>query len=104
MVQWFRLRASNAGGTGLIPCQGTRPLHAMQHSQKIKTNKQIKLGCYQKKCLGEGRVWTIKKKKKRPSEEGLRVSSRMLAKLRFSSRGWLPGCICSVKMYGAVHL
>jgi len=39
-VQWLRLRASNAGGTGLIPCQGTRPLHAMQHSQKIKANKQ----------------------------------------------------------------
>ncbi|TEA24688.1 hypothetical protein DBR06_SOUSAS6310068, partial [Sousa chinensis] len=26
MVQWLRLYAPNAGGLGLIPCQGTRYL------------------------------------------------------------------------------
>ena len=30
-VQWLRLQASNAGGVGLIPSQGT---NAVWHSQK----------------------------------------------------------------------
>ena len=33
-VQWLRLCASTAGGMGLIPGQGTKILHAAQHSQK----------------------------------------------------------------------
>ena len=34
-VQWLRLHASTAGGTGLIPGQGTKTPHATQHGQKI---------------------------------------------------------------------
>ena len=33
-VQWLRLRASNAGGVGSIPGQGTKILLATWHSQK----------------------------------------------------------------------
>ena len=35
VVQWLRLR-TYAGGTGFIPGQGTKILHAMQRSQKKK--------------------------------------------------------------------
>ena len=35
-VQWLRLRASTAGGAGLIPGQGTKIPHAVWHSQKKK--------------------------------------------------------------------
>ena len=38
MVQWLRLHATNTGGTGSIPHQGTTMTHAMQYSQKIKKN------------------------------------------------------------------
>ena len=31
MVQWLRLHACTAGGMGLIPGQGTKILHALQH-------------------------------------------------------------------------
>ena len=34
-VQWLRLRASTAGGTGLIPGWGTKILHDAQRGQKI---------------------------------------------------------------------
>ena len=40
-VQWLRLRASTAGGTGLIPGQGTKILHAMWHGQKKQKNKKL---------------------------------------------------------------
>ena len=30
-VQWLRLHVPSAGGTGLIPDQGTKIPHAMQH-------------------------------------------------------------------------
>ena len=33
-VQWLRLHTSTAGGTGLIPGQGTEIQTAMQHDQK----------------------------------------------------------------------
>ena len=39
-VQWLRLCASTAGGTGLIPGWGTKTPHALWHGQKQKqTNK-----------------------------------------------------------------
>ena len=37
VVQWLRLRASAAGGMGLIPGWRTEILHAVQHRQKNKT-------------------------------------------------------------------
>ena len=36
VVQWLRLCASNAGGMGLIPGQGTKILHVTLCSQKKK--------------------------------------------------------------------
>ena len=36
MVQWFRLQASDAEGTGLIPDWGTNVPHATWNSQKKK--------------------------------------------------------------------
>ena len=38
MVQWLRLRASNAGGAGLIPGQGIKIPHAVRCGQKIFKN------------------------------------------------------------------
>ena len=38
-VQWLRLCASTAGGTGSIPGQGTKILHATRRSQKKKGQK-----------------------------------------------------------------
>ena len=56
VVQWLRLHASNAGGMGLIPGQGTKIPHATLFSQKnLKTIVIIKkIKCYAKKeCLRE---------------------------------------------------
>ena len=39
VVQWLRLCASNAGGAGLIPGQGSRIPYAVQCSPKINTRK-----------------------------------------------------------------
>ena len=36
VVQWLRLCASSAGGSGSIPGQGTQMLRAGRHGQKIK--------------------------------------------------------------------
>ena len=36
VVQWLRLHASIAGGTGSIPGRGTKILHAMWYGQKKK--------------------------------------------------------------------
>ena len=41
-VQWLRLCASDAGGVGLIPGQGTKILQAAQCSHKLKIKKQTK--------------------------------------------------------------
>ena len=41
VVQWLRLRSSNAGGPGLIPGWGIKILHTTHHGQKNK-NKQTK--------------------------------------------------------------
>ena len=38
VVQWLRLHASSAGGTGLIPVQGTKIPHATWYSQNKQTN------------------------------------------------------------------
>ena len=42
VVQWLRLCASTAGGTGSIPGQGTKILHAEWHGQKFKKKKERK--------------------------------------------------------------
>ena len=42
MVQWLRLRASTAGGKGLIPGWGTKILQALQCNQKKKKKKRKK--------------------------------------------------------------
>ena len=40
VVQWLRLQASNAGGTGLIPGQGSSTCCAAQpNKEKIKTDQ-----------------------------------------------------------------
>ena len=48
MVQWLKLHASNAGGTGLIPGQGTKILYALWRGRKKKEesfNISNKKGC-----------------------------------------------------------
>ena len=47
-VQWLRLRASTAGGTGSIPGEGTRILHAAQCGQKKKKKRNTynKIMCH----------------------------------------------------------
>ena len=40
VVQWLRLRASNAGAVGSIPSWGTKILHAEQYSQENKLKKK----------------------------------------------------------------
>ena len=51
-VQWLRLHASNAGGMGLIPGQGTKIPHATGWGQKIKLKKKIgKLVVFKKNVL-----------------------------------------------------
>ena len=42
VVQWLRLHAPNAGGTGLIPCRGTKIPHA-QGTAKEKEKKQLRI-------------------------------------------------------------
>ena len=42
-VQWLRLSASTAGGTGLIPSWGTKILHPMQ-GEKKKENTLLVIG------------------------------------------------------------
>ena len=39
VVQWLRLYASTAGGTGSIPCQGTKILHVACQGQKKKIQR-----------------------------------------------------------------
>ena len=34
VVQWLKLRASNAGGVGLTPGQGSKIPHAVQYGKK----------------------------------------------------------------------
>ena len=41
-VQWLGLHASNAGGMGSIPGQGTKTLHAARHGQKYRKLKIFK--------------------------------------------------------------
>ena len=40
-VQWLGLHALTVKGPVSIPCWGTKILHAMQHSQKKKTKKDL---------------------------------------------------------------
>ena len=39
-VQWLRFCASNAGGMGLIPGQGTEVPHAAECGQKLKKKRK----------------------------------------------------------------
>ena len=39
MVQWLGLHTSTAGGSGLIPGQGTKILQGTQHCQKIESKQ-----------------------------------------------------------------
>ena len=41
MAQWLRLQASNAGGLGLIPGQGTKILHAVRFDKNRKSDIYI---------------------------------------------------------------
>ena len=40
-VQWLRLHASNVGGTGLTPDQGTKILHASEAKKNKKRKDQF---------------------------------------------------------------
>ena len=53
-VQWLRIHASTAGGTGSIPGQGTKILNALQCGQKKKEKemKEETLQPIQQKCEG----------------------------------------------------
>ena len=54
-VQWLRLHASNAGGVGSIPCQGTKIPHAVWRGGKKIKNKiylSIYLFIYLFGCIG----------------------------------------------------
>ena len=42
MVWWLSLHTFNAGAADLVPGQGTKFPHAMQHSQKVKIFKNEK--------------------------------------------------------------
>ena len=44
MVQWLRLHASNAGGLGLIPGQGTVIQHVVQCGNFFFNKKKKKVG------------------------------------------------------------
>ena len=39
VVQWLRLHASTVGSMDLIPCQGSKSLHAVRCGQKEKKTK-----------------------------------------------------------------
>ena len=41
VVQWLRLHASNAGGTGSIPSWGTKIPHVMRPKDKERKKKEI---------------------------------------------------------------
>ena len=41
VVQWLRLHAANAGGTGSIPGGGTKIPHAAWCGQKVKKKKKV---------------------------------------------------------------
>ena len=54
VVQWLRLCASNAGGMGLIPGQGTKIPHTRQLGQKGKKwNKKRTQGGKKSLCIGQ---------------------------------------------------
>jgi len=40
LAQWLKLCASNVGGTGLIPGQGTKILHILWQKVKLKKNNK----------------------------------------------------------------
>ena len=40
VVQWLRLRAANAGGTGLISGRGIMLPYAVRHGQRIKKKEE----------------------------------------------------------------
>ena len=46
MVQWLRLHTSTVGTMDLIPCQGSKSLHAVGCGQKENKTKQNKYYSY----------------------------------------------------------
>ena len=52
-VQWLRLCASTAEGTGSIPGQGTKIPHATEHSQKKKDDDDEVAASNNIKCLSK---------------------------------------------------
>ena len=54
MAQWLGRHASTAGGTGSIPGQGTKILHATQCSQEIKKIKIKALSIKKKRQTTNG--------------------------------------------------
>ena len=64
-VQCFKPHASNAGGPGLIPGQGAKIPHAVQHGQK-KEKKEKKFNSNQKRKKQTTELFVNFNKKKRP--------------------------------------
>ena len=58
-VQWLRLHASTAGGVGLIPCWGTRILHAALRGQKKRYNHSIAVDVAISNQVGVDYTWLI---------------------------------------------
>ena len=46
VVQWLRLHASNAGGTGSVPGKGTKIPHVVRCGKKKKKNRKEKAELY----------------------------------------------------------
>ena len=46
VIHWLRLHATNAGGMGSIPDQGSKIPHAVWYSQKKKTKQNTTLKTY----------------------------------------------------------
>ena len=53
VVQWLRLRASNAEGMGSIPGRGTRIPHALRHHQKNPTKQNTNHMFFKEICIME---------------------------------------------------
>ena len=69
MVQWLRLWACKAGGTGSIPGRGTKLPHAAQRSQKKRRRYQDSDNNRGETMSGQRRKAAIYKSRKEASEE-----------------------------------
>ena len=59
VVQWLRLHASNAGGVGSIPGQGTKIPHASQCGQIKKKTKPQLMSTLKVWCVAQETIGTI---------------------------------------------